>query len=42
MTEGVRVPSASESRESSAPGTEADTPRRNRYDLRTGSFEAIE
>ena len=25
-----------------APGTEADTPRRNRYDLRTGSFEAIE
>lgn len=25
-----------------APGTEADTPRRNRCDLRTGSFEAIE
>ncbi len=25
-----------------APGTEADTPRRNRHDLRTGSFEAIE
>lgn len=25
-----------------APGTEAGTPRRNRYDLRTGSFEAIE
>ncbi len=25
-----------------APGTEADSPRRTRYDLRTGNFEAIE
>ena len=25
-----------------APGTEADPPGRNRYDLRTGNFEAIE
>ena len=25
-----------------APGTEADRPRRSRYDLRTGAFEPIE